>query len=107
LSRKTLALLDETVGERGRSLLIGRALRHYLDFSCRAAIEERMAEGAKRRAARDLRMAQEWFPLEEEAWETWEEWEKRGRPPTPDGGRSTSSTSTLRSARRSGRSGRR
>ena len=34
----------------------------------RGSLKAQLKEGARRRAKRDLRIAEEWFPLEEEVW---------------------------------------
>ncbi len=38
-----------------------------------ATFQQQLIEGAIRNAERDLQMAEEWFPLEEEAWQKHQE----------------------------------
>ena len=38
-----------------------------------ANLKQELIEGAIRNAVRDLQMAEEWFPLEEEAWQKHQE----------------------------------
>jgi CopG family transcriptional regulator/antitoxin EndoAI len=68
LSEETLALLDRVASKGDRSRLIDEAVRYYLDDKGRSELKKRLQEGAIRRAARDLQLTEEWFPLEEESW---------------------------------------
>lgn len=68
LSEETLALLDRVVSKGDRSRLIDEAVRYYIDEKGRSELKKRLQEGAIRRAARDLQLTEEWFPLEEESW---------------------------------------
>jgi len=68
LSEDTLALLDRVAHKGDRSRLIDQALRYYVDEKSRRELKKRLKEGATRRAARDLQLTEEWFPLEEEVW---------------------------------------
>lgn len=70
LSEETLALLDRVAEKGDRSRLIDAAVRHYIDEKGRRTLKKRLKEGAIRRAARDLSLAEEWFPLEEELWQS-------------------------------------
>ena len=68
LPEETLRLLDRVAGKGDRSRLIDEAVRYYIDEKGRSEIKKRLKEGAIRRAARDLQLTEEWFPLDEEAW---------------------------------------
>jgi CopG family transcriptional regulator/antitoxin EndoAI len=68
LPEETLELLDRVAPKGDRSRFIDEAVRYYIDEKGRAALTKRLKEGAIRRAARDLSLAEEWFPLEEELW---------------------------------------
>ena len=68
LSEETLALLDRVASKGARSRLIDEAVRYYIDEKGRSELKKRLKEGAIRRAARDLQLTEEWFPLEEESW---------------------------------------
>jgi CopG family transcriptional regulator/antitoxin EndoAI len=68
LSEETLELLDRVATKGDRSRLIDQAVRSYIDEKGRMQLKQRLKEGAIRRAARDLSLAEEWFPLEEELW---------------------------------------
>jgi len=68
LPEETLRLLDRVTGKGDRSRFIDEAVRYYIDEKGRSEIKKRLKEGAIRRAARDLQLTEEWFPLDEEAW---------------------------------------
>jgi CopG family transcriptional regulator/antitoxin EndoAI len=68
LSEETLRLLDRVADKGDRSRLIDEAVRYYIDDKGRRELKKRLKEGAIRRAPRDLQLTEEWFPLEEEAW---------------------------------------
>jgi len=68
LPEETLRLLDRVAGKGDRSRLIDEAVRYYIDDKGRSALKKRLKEGALRRAPRDLQLTEEWFPLDEEAW---------------------------------------
>jgi CopG family transcriptional regulator / antitoxin EndoAI len=67
LPEETLRLLDRVAGKGDRSRFIDEAVRYYIDEQGRRELKKRLKEGAIRRAARDLQLSEEWFPLEEEA----------------------------------------
>ena len=69
LREQTVRLLDRVAGKRQRSNLIDRAVVRYIEEEGRANLRKRLAEGARATADEDLRIAAEWFPLEEEAAE--------------------------------------
>jgi CopG family transcriptional regulator/antitoxin EndoAI len=68
LPEETVELLDRVAPKGDRSRFIDEAVRYYIDERGRAALKKRLKEGATRRAARDLSLAEEWFSIEEEAW---------------------------------------
>ena len=63
LPEETLKLLERVAPKGDRSRLIDEAVRHYVEGVSRAGLRKRLKEGAVRRAARDLALAEEWFPL--------------------------------------------
>jgi CopG family transcriptional regulator/antitoxin EndoAI len=69
LSEETLRLLDRVASKGDRSQLIDQAVRAFVSDRSKAAIRERLKQGAKARAQRDLGIAEEWFHLENEAGE--------------------------------------
>ena len=68
LPEETLRLLDRVAGKGDRSRLIDEAVRYYIDEKGRSSLKKHLKEGAIRRASRDLQLTEEWFPLDEEAW---------------------------------------
>jgi CopG family transcriptional regulator / antitoxin EndoAI len=72
LPDKTVAVLDRVTTKGSRSRFIDRAVRRLVEMEGRANLRSRLKEEAIANADRDLAMAAEWFPLEEEAWRTFE-----------------------------------
>ena len=68
LPDKTVAVLDRVTTNRSR--FIDRAVRQLVETEGRANLRARLKEEATANAERDLEMAAEWFPLEEEAHQT-------------------------------------
>ena len=70
LPTTTVAVLDKVATKGNRSALIDRAIRHYVKTQSQQNLRERLKQEALANAERDLHMAAEWFPLEEEAWQS-------------------------------------
>ncbi|MBI2469081.1 MAG: ribbon-helix-helix protein, CopG family [Candidatus Rokubacteria bacterium] len=68
LPEETARLIDGIAARGDRSRLIAEAVAHYVRARGRARLRKQLREGASRRAERDLRLTQEWFSLDEEAW---------------------------------------
>jgi CopG family transcriptional regulator/antitoxin EndoAI len=69
LPSSTLAVLDRVAPKGNRSATIDLAIRHYVESRSRRNLQERLKQEAITNADRDLQMAAEWFPLEEQAWQ--------------------------------------
>ena len=67
LSDNTVAVLDRVTTKGDRSRFIDRAVRHLVETEGKANLRARLKEEAIANAERDLALAAEWFPLEEEA----------------------------------------
>ncbi|MBI3662509.1 MAG: hypothetical protein HY234_05595 [Acidobacteria bacterium] len=67
LPEKTIRLMDRIVRKGDRSRFISEAIHRLVAEEGRAKLRLRLKEGAKKRAQRDLELAEEWFDLEEEA----------------------------------------
>ena len=65
LPDETVRLIDRVAKRGNRSRLISDAVRRYVQELGRANLRRRLKQGAKRRADRDLAIAEEWFALEE------------------------------------------
>ena len=69
LPEETVRLMDR-VSERGdRSKLINEAVRRYIKEIGRTNLRRRLQEGYLRTAESDLRLAEEWFLLDEDTWQ--------------------------------------
>lgn len=68
LPEETLGLIDRLAKTGDRSRFIDRAIRYYVEAVGKANLKNLLKEGAISRAERDLRLAEEWFILEEETW---------------------------------------
>ncbi len=68
LPEQTVRLMDQVTPKGQRSSLIAKAIKQYVQHQKRSELRKLLAEGARANAKRDLKMAEEWFPLEEEAW---------------------------------------
>ena len=67
LPSATVAVLDRVAKRGFRSRFIDRAVRHYVETQGKQSLREQLKAGYRANAERDLAMAAEWFPLEEEA----------------------------------------
>jgi CopG family transcriptional regulator / antitoxin EndoAI len=67
LPEKTVAVLDRVTTKGSRSRFIDRAVLHYIETRGKQSLREQLREGYRANAERDLAIAAEWFPLEEEA----------------------------------------
>jgi CopG family transcriptional regulator/antitoxin EndoAI len=66
---ETLKVLDRVAPKGNRSRLISDAVMHYVATGAKGNLAERLREGAQSQARRDLEIAQEWFPVDEQAWQ--------------------------------------
>jgi metal-responsive CopG/Arc/MetJ family transcriptional regulator len=69
LPETTVAVLDRAAGKGRRSQFISRAVLHYVESQGRQNLKERLKAGYLANTNESLRIAAEWFPLEEEAWQ--------------------------------------
>lgn len=69
LSEETVRLIERHARRGSRSRFIDHAVRHYVQSAGKANLRKMLKRGALERAERDLRMAEEWFELEEGAWQ--------------------------------------
>jgi CopG family transcriptional regulator / antitoxin EndoAI len=67
LPDKTVDVLDRVTTKGNRSRFIDRAVRQLIETEGKANLRERLKEEATANAERDLAIAADWFPLEEEA----------------------------------------
>ncbi len=69
LPLETIRVLERAAPKGQRSRLISDAVLHYVKSRARRKLNEQLKEGAQANALRDLEMAQDWFSLDEEAWQ--------------------------------------
>jgi CopG family transcriptional regulator/antitoxin EndoAI len=91
----TVAVLDRVVPKGQRSRFIDRAVLQFVKTEGTANLRERLKAGALANAKLNLEIAEEWFPVEQEAWQRLEQ-ERATVKATPGAGKSTSPRSTRR-----------
>jgi CopG family transcriptional regulator/antitoxin EndoAI len=69
LPDETVRVLDRVAPKGNRSRVISDAVMHYVSSRGRSNLAEQLKAGALANAKRDMAIAEEWFPLEEEAWQ--------------------------------------
>ena len=69
LPERTVAVLDRVASKGRRSQFISQAVLHYVESQGRQSLRERLKAGYLANADESLRIAVEWFPLEEDAWQ--------------------------------------
>lgn len=69
LPDETLAVLDRVTARGSRSRFVSRAVLHYVKSHAKLNLRERLKAGYQANAQESLKIALEWFPLEEEAWQ--------------------------------------
>ena len=69
LPEKTLAVLDRVAPRGNRSSFVSRAVLHYVETQGRQSLRGQLKAGYLANAEENLKIAAEWFPLEEEAWQ--------------------------------------
>ncbi len=79
LPRDTVELLDRIIPKGNRSRFIDAAIRERIASTSRARLRKQLEQGYAARVGRDLRMVEEWFAVDEEAWERAEARRARGR----------------------------
>ena len=66
----TIRVLDNVAPRGNRSRVISEAVMHYISCRAKNNLAEQMRRGYAENAERDLQIAQEWYPVEEETWQT-------------------------------------
>ncbi len=69
LPEKTVRRIDSVAKRGDRSRFIAAAVERYITEIGRIRLRKQIKEGALRSAERSQALANEWFPLEEEAWQ--------------------------------------
>jgi CopG family transcriptional regulator/antitoxin EndoAI len=68
LPSEVMDAVREEAEPRGYSKFIAKAVTYYIQEQRRLALRERLIEGYQASAERDQAIAEEWWPLENEAW---------------------------------------
>ena len=90
----TVKVLNRVAPKGDRSRFISQAVLHFVETQSRINLRERLKQGALANAQFDLEIAEEWFPVEQEAWQRLENEERRK--PARSAGKSTSRRSIRR-----------
>ena len=69
LPEETLRLIDRAAQKGSRSRFIDAAVRRYVTEVGKARLRQSLEDGYRREQGRDLRIAEEWFAIDEEAWQ--------------------------------------
>lgn len=69
LPEETVRLVDRVAEKGNRSQLIDLAVTHYVASVGRASLRKRLKEGAEARARRDMQLVEDWFDVDNEAWQ--------------------------------------
>jgi CopG family transcriptional regulator/antitoxin EndoAI len=69
LPEKTLAVLDRVASRGNRSRFVSEAVLHYVETKGKQSLREQLKAGYLANAEENLKIAAEWFPLEEQAWQ--------------------------------------
>ncbi len=68
LPEQTIRLIDRSAHRGNRSRFIDEAVKYFVREHGRIQLRRLLEEGAERRAARDLAIAEEWFSVDKDAW---------------------------------------
>ncbi|MDP1689193.1 MAG: hypothetical protein Q8L47_03620 [bacterium] len=69
LPEETVRLIDRATEKGDRSRLIDQAIRSYIGHQGKMNLRKRLIEGYRREAGRDLKIAEDWFAIDEEVWQ--------------------------------------
>jgi CopG family transcriptional regulator/antitoxin EndoAI len=69
LPDRTLAVLDRVAPKGNRSRFVSAAVLHYVETQGKQSLRRQLKAGYLANADENLRIAAEWFPLEEDAWQ--------------------------------------
>ena len=69
LPDRTLAVLDRVAPRGSRSRFVSDAVLHYVESKGQQSLREQLKAGYLANADENLKIAAQWFPLEEQAWQ--------------------------------------
>ena len=70
LPEATLSVLDRVTTKGNRSRFISQAVLRYVGERGRQNLRQQLKAGYQQNAEESLKTALEWFPIEEEAWQS-------------------------------------
>jgi metal-responsive CopG/Arc/MetJ family transcriptional regulator len=73
LPKEIMDVVRQEAPPRGYSKFIAEAVTYFIEERRRRALRERLIVGYQANAERDRALAEEWRPLEEEAWQKYVE----------------------------------
>jgi len=91
----TLRVLHRVAGKGDRSRFVSEAVLYFVRTRGAANLRERLKQGALANARLNLEIAEEWFPVEQEAWQRLDR-EERIAKSSRGAAKSTSQRSTRR-----------
>ena len=62
-------MLDRVASKGNRSRFVSEAVLHYVETKGQQSLREQLKAGYLANTDENLKIAAEWFPLEEEAWQ--------------------------------------
>jgi len=68
LPEGTIAVLDRVAPRGDRSRFISAAVLYYVESKGKQSLREKLKAGYLANADENLKIATEWFPVEEQAW---------------------------------------
>jgi len=69
LPERTLAVLDRVAPKGNRSAFISAAVLQFVETQGKQSLRQQLKAGYLANADENLKIAAEWFPLEEEVWQ--------------------------------------
>jgi CopG family transcriptional regulator/antitoxin EndoAI len=69
LPERTLAVLDRVATKGSRSRFVSEAVLYYVETRGTLSLRDRLRAGYLANADENVKIAAEWFPVEEEAWQ--------------------------------------
>jgi CopG family transcriptional regulator/antitoxin EndoAI len=69
LPDRTMAVLDRVAARGNRSRFVSEAVLHYVETKGQQSLREQLKAGYLANADENLKIAAQWFPLEEQAWQ--------------------------------------
>lgn len=65
----TIRVLDKVAPKGNRSRVISDAVMYYVSSNAKVNLAERLKQGSIANANRDMQLAEDWFSLDQEAWQ--------------------------------------